>query len=130
MERAISYPSSITFTVTFCWDLSFEESLASTITSYELSFPLSVGFSKSGVDLKVRAPVEEFISNLEASTPPFNDQVTDSSALKVWTVVDPSSIDLVLDEFPAEPLGPVMTGLFPISIFGVVTDCEKPWSSI
>ena len=125
MERAISYPSSITFTVTFCWDLSLEESFASTITSYELSFPLSVGFSKSGVDLKVRAPVEEFISNLDASAPPFNDQVTDSSALKIWTALVPSSIDFELVEFPAEPLGPVITGLFPISIFEVVNDSEK-----
>ena len=75
--------------------------------------------------LKVSSPVEEFISNLEASAPPFIDQVTDSSALKVWTAVDPSSIDLALVELPAWPLGPVITGLFPISIFEVVTDSEK-----
>ena len=75
----------------------------------------------------MRDPVEEFISNLEASAPPFNDQVTDSSALKIWTeVVVSSSIDLILVEFPAKPLGPVITGLFPILIFEVVTDSENP----
>ena len=63
---------------------------------------------------------------MEASTPPFIDQVTVSSALKVWTALVPSSIDFELVEFPAKPLGPVITGLFPISIFVVVTDSEKP----
>ena len=58
---------------------------------------------------------------MEASAPPFNDQVTDSSALKIWTeVVVSSSIDLILVELPAWPLGPVIIGLLPISIFEVV----------
>ena len=42
---------------------------------------LSNGFSKSGSDLNDRIPVEESMVNKEASFPPFNDQVTDSSAL-------------------------------------------------
>ena len=75
-------------------------------------------------------PVEELMLNLGASAPPFNDQVTSSSALKVWTVVCPSSIDLLLVKLPACPLGPLITGLFPISIFEVVTDSENPSLSL
>ena len=58
--------------------------------------PLSEGFSKSGADLKVSAPVEESILNLEASVPPFKDQVAVSVAENVWTVLLFSTIDFVL----------------------------------
>ena len=53
----------------------------------------SEGFSKSGALLKLKAPVELLMLNLEASSPPFNDQVTVSFAAKVWTVVWFSLID-------------------------------------
>ena len=72
--------------------------------------PESEGFSKSGADLKVSAPVEEFILNLEASAPPFKDQVTVSFAENVWTVVEFSLIDLELEDAPALPVGPVIFG--------------------
>ena len=71
---------------------------------------ISEGFSKSGADLKVRAPVEEFILNLETSAPPIKDQVTVSVAENVWTVVEFSLIDLELEEEPAPPEGPVIVG--------------------
>ena len=48
--------------------------------------------------------MEELIANLEASAPPFNDQVTVSLAVNVWTVVVFSFIDLekvVLPDSPA-----------------------------
>ena len=71
---------------------------------------MSVGVSKSGSDLNVNAPVEEFMLNFEASAPPFKDQVTFSSAEKVWTNFKFSSIDLELDEDPEPPLGPLIFG--------------------
>ena len=58
--------------------------------------PVSVGFSKSGADLKVSAPVEESILNLEASAPPFKDHVAFSVAENVWTALLFSTIDFVL----------------------------------
>ena len=48
--------------------------------------------------------MEELIANLEASAPPFNDQVTVSLAVNVWTAVVFSFIDLekvVLPDSPA-----------------------------
>ena len=45
---------------------------------------------------KVKAPVEEFIANKAESSPPFNDQVTVSSVVYVWTVVVFSAIDVEL----------------------------------
>ena len=47
-----------------------------------MSVPVSEGFSKSGVDLKANKPEEELILNLDASAPPFIDQVTVLSAEK------------------------------------------------
>ena len=63
-------------TVKACSIILPAESVARTTTSYELSVPTSIGFSKSGADLKVKAPVDESILNFEASAPPFRDQVT------------------------------------------------------
>ena len=48
--------------------------------------------------------MDELIANLEASAPLFNDHVTVSSAVNVWTVVVFSFIDLekvVLPDSPA-----------------------------
>ena len=74
--------------------------------------PVSVGFSKSGADLKVSAPVEESILNLEASAPPFKDQVTVLSAENVWIEDEFSLIDLELEFAPEPPEGPVIFGAF------------------
>ena len=64
--------------------------------------------------------------NLEASAPPFNDQVTVLLAEKVWTVVEFSLIDLELVEEPDPPDGPVMvTSLSSFSIFTV-----RVWSEV
>ena len=60
----------------------------------------SEGFSKSGAVLKLKAPEELLILNLEASAPPFNDQVTVSLASKVLTAVAFSLIDTVLVDAP------------------------------
>ena len=50
------------------------------------------------------------MENLEASAPPLRDQVTDSLAVKVWTEVVFSLMDLLLLESPALPEGPVIDG--------------------
>ena len=68
----------------------------------------SVGVSKSGALAKLKAPVEELMVNLDASTPPFNDQVTVSLAVNPWTPVIFSFIDLVLVASPALPDEPVI----------------------
>ena len=71
----------------------------------------SVGLSKFGALLKLKAPADELIANLDASAPPFNDQVTVSFASKVLTAVPFSLIDTVLVDAPASlPDGPVIVG--------------------
>ena len=100
--------TSLIFTVSVWSDIFLSSSVALTFTSYELFVPISVGFSKSGDDLKVSAPVEESILNLEASAPPFRDQVTFLSALKVWTEFKFSFTDFELIDEPAPPEGPVI----------------------
>ena len=57
--------------------------------------------------MKVSAPLESIL-NLEASAPPFKDQVTFSFAENVWTEVVFSLIDLELELAPAPPEGPVI----------------------
>ena len=59
---------------------------------------------------KVKAPVEELIVNNEASVPPFNDQVTVSSAVKVFTVETFSLIDTDEVASPSVPEGPLING--------------------
>ena len=68
----------------------------------------SVGLSKFGALLKLKAPVEESIENLDTSAPPFNDQVTDSLAVKPWTPETFSCIDFALVAAPALPDDPVI----------------------
>ena len=63
----------------------------------------STGFSKSAALIKVKAPVEELILNFATSAPPFNDQVTVSLAVNVWTVVVFSFIDLEKVVLPDSP---------------------------
>ena len=60
---------------------------------------------------KVKAPVEEFIANKAESSPPFNDQVTVSSAVKVFTVETFSLIDIDEVASPSIPDGPLINGL-------------------
>ena len=71
--------------------------------------------------------MEEFIENWSLSTPPVIDQVTVSSAEKVWIVVVFSLIDLVLFASPADPEGPVIEG-FISSISATVT--LTVWSEV
>ena len=63
----------------------------------------SAGLSKSAELFKVRAPVEESIENLDASAPPFNDQVTVSLEENVCTAVVFSFIDLANVVLPDSP---------------------------
>ena len=76
--------------------------------------------------MNVRAPVEEFILNLEASAPPFKDQVTALLAENVWTLGEFSLIDLELVEEPDPPDGPVM--VTSLSSFCIFT--ERVWSEV
>ena len=71
----------------------------------------SVGFSKSGAEIKDKAPVVSSIANLSLSADSPNDQVTVSSAVKLCTAVVFSTIDASLVASPASPDGPVITGL-------------------
>ena len=63
----------------------------------------SAGFSKSAALFKVKAPVDELIENLDASAPPFNDQVTVSLEVNVCTAVVFSLIDLANVVLPDSP---------------------------
>ena len=58
--------------------------------------------------------------NRAASAPPFRDQVTGWSAVKLWTDVVFSAIDAVLVESPALPDGPVIRGRAIILDLGVI----------
>ena len=71
----------------------------------------SVGFSKSGAEIKDKAPVVSSIANLSLSADSPNDQVTVSFALKEPTTILFSSTEVLLDVSPASPDGPVITGL-------------------
>ena len=64
--------------------------------------------------------MDELIANLEASAPPFNDHVTVSSAVNVWTVVWFSLTVFVLVAAPALPVFPCING-FVSSTFVTVT---------
>ena len=70
----------------------------------------SVGFSKSGADIKEKEPVVSSIANLSLSADSPNDQVTVSSAVKLCTAVAFSTMDASLVISPASPDGPVITG--------------------
>ena len=54
--------------------------------------------------------MEELISNKAESSPPFNDQVTVSSALKVFTVETFSLMDTDEVASPSVPEGPLING--------------------
>ena len=76
--------------------------------------------------MKVSAPLESIL-NLEASAPPFKDQVTFSLAENVWTEVVPSLIDLELELAPAPPEGPeILAEVSSIS----VTFTVMVWSEV
>ena len=88
----------------------------------------SVGFSKSGALLKLNAPVDGLIANLDASAPPFNDQVTDELEVNLWTtseVLKFSLTDLekvVLPDSPASIILETVTVTVWLEIF--------PWLSV
>ena len=71
----------------------------------------SVGVSKSGAEIKDKAPVVSSIANLSLSADSPNDQVTVSSAVKLCTAVVFSTMEASLVISPASPDGPVITGL-------------------
>ena len=80
---------------------------------------LSRGFSKSGKELNERIPVEESIVNKEASSPPFKDHLTVSSALKSlirkWGLF---SLKLAMQFWSPNKVRPLpINGLVGISMF-------------
>jgi len=102
---------SVTVTVTTWAEIRPAASVARTVRTYVLfpaPAPRSVGVSKSGAELKLRAPPAVML-NFAASVPVIV-QVTGSLAENVWTAVEFSGIDLALVAAPAAPLGPVMSG--------------------
>ena len=71
--------------------------------------------------------MEESIENLDASAPPFNDQVTVSSAVNVRTVVWFSLTVLVLVAAPALPVLPWIKGFVSSTL---VTETVTVWSEV
>jgi hypothetical protein len=72
-----------------------------------LLFPTSTGDSKS-LGVTVKTPPADVIEKKEPSVPLF-DQVTDSLAVKVWTAVAVSAIEIELVA-PVADDGPVIVG--------------------